>query len=188
MGRTARRHLQKRRRPPPACASPMATRSRRGCRWCASPACRARRDFHDLATHLSRHRERPRRVVAFDYRGRGRSAWRANIADYNPLTEMSDVLRRDGGARHRRAVVVGTSRGGIIAMLMAVARPATLAGVVLNDIGPAIEPRGLARIKTYVGRTPSPDDWSDAAAHPCSACTAPSSPASARPTGRRSRG
>ena len=48
------------------------------------------------------------------------------------------------------------------AMLMGVARPATLAGIVLNDIGPKIEPLGLARIKTYVGRTPAPDDWDDA--------------------------
>ena len=47
-------------------------------------------------------------------------------------------------------------------MLMGVARPNALAGVVLNDIGPVIEPVGLARIKTYVGRTPSPDDWDDA--------------------------
>jgi pimeloyl-ACP methyl ester carboxylesterase len=60
------------------------------------------------------------------------------------------------------AALVGTSRGGIIGMLMAVARPTTVAALVLNDIGPVIEPRGLARIKTYVGRMPPPDDWEDA--------------------------
>jgi pimeloyl-ACP methyl ester carboxylesterase len=60
-------------------------------------------------------------------------------------------------------VIVGTSRGGIIGMMMGTLRPATVAGLVLNDIGPAIEARGLARLKTYVGRTPVPDDWADAA-------------------------
>src|SRR5258708_20292900 len=62
-----------------------------------------------------------------------------------------------------RGVIVGTSRGGIIAMLMGVARPAAIGALVLNDIGPAIEARGLARIKSYVGRTPFPDSWTDAA-------------------------
>ncbi len=121
------------------------------------------RDFHELAVHLSTHRHRPRRVVAFDYRGRGRSQWARSVADYNPLTEMNDVLDGMAALAITRAVVVGTSRGGIIGMLMGLARPATVAGLVLNDIGPVIEAHGLARIKTYVGRTPQPNDWADAA-------------------------
>ena len=76
---------------------------------------------------------------------------------------MQDVLDGMAALGVDRAIIVGTSRGGIIAMLMAVARPSVIAGVVLNDIGPAIEPRGLARLKTYIGRTPAPDDWDDAA-------------------------
>lgn len=119
-------------------------------------------DFDDLARFLSNHRHRPRRVVCFDYRGRGRSAWDKNTENYNPLQEMNDVFDGMAALGINRAVVVGTSRGGIVAMLMGVARPAMLAGVVLNDIGPKLEPLGLARIKTYVGRTPTPEDWDDA--------------------------
>jgi pimeloyl-ACP methyl ester carboxylesterase len=130
---------------------------------CLPGLSRTCRDFEDLAVHLSTHRHRPRRVVCFDYRGRGRSGYDRNTANYNPVTEMNDVLDGMALLGIRRAVVVGTSRGGIIAMLMGVARPAVLAGVVLNDIGPVIEPLGLARIKSYVGRMPRPDDWKDAA-------------------------
>ena len=64
-------------------------------------------------------------MVGFDYRGRGRSAWDQQTShSYNPLTEMNDVLDGMAALGIARAVVVGTSRGGIIAMLMAVARPA----------------------------------------------------------------
>ena len=130
---------------------------------CLAGFTRDSRDFHELAIHLSTHRHRPRRVVAFDCRGRGRSQWAESAESYNPLTEMNDVLDGMAALNIPRAVVVGTSRGGIIGMLMGVARPATVAGLVLNDVGPVIEAQGLARIKTYVGRTPQPDDWADAA-------------------------
>lgn len=129
---------------------------------CLPGLTRNHRDFGDFALALSGHRHRPRRVVCFDYRGRGRSAWDKNPDNYNPLQEMNDIFDGMAALGIGRAVVVGTSRGGIIAMLMGVARPATVAGLVLNDIGPEIEPLGLARIKAYVGRTPSPDDWEDA--------------------------
>ncbi len=130
---------------------------------CLAGLTRSSREFHELAVYLSTHRHRPRRVVAFDYRGRGQSQWDRNPDGYNPLTEMNDVFDGMAALGIPRAVVVGTSRGGIIGMLMGVARPATLAALVLNDIGPVIEGRGLARIKTYVGRTPQPGDWADAA-------------------------
>ena len=130
---------------------------------CLPGLTRTSRDFHALATHLSTHRYRPRRVVAFDYRGRGQSQWDPDAEHYNALTEMDDVFSGMTALGIPRAMVVGTSRGGIIGILMGVARPTAVAGLVLNDVGPAIEARGLARIKSYVGRTPFPDDWADAA-------------------------
>jgi pimeloyl-ACP methyl ester carboxylesterase len=129
---------------------------------CLAGLSRSGRDFGQLGKVLAEHPERPRRVLAFDYRGRGRSAWDGSSDNYNPLTEMGDVFDGMAALGVPSAVVVGTSRGGIIGMLMAVARPTTVAGLVLNDIGPMIEPRGLARLKTYVGRMPAPDDWADA--------------------------
>jgi pimeloyl-ACP methyl ester carboxylesterase len=130
---------------------------------CLSGLTRSSRDFHQLAMHLAGHRHRPRRVIAFDYRGRGGSQWDPDPRNYNPVTEAGDVFAGMAAFAIDRAVIVGTSRGGIIGMLMAVARPAVVAGLVLNDVGPTIEARGLARIKAYVGRTPVPEDWADAA-------------------------
>jgi pimeloyl-ACP methyl ester carboxylesterase len=129
---------------------------------CLPGLSRSSRDFDELARALAGQGLRPRRVLAFDYRGRGRSQWDHTSDNYNPLVEMSDVFDGMAALGVPRAAVVGTSRGGIIGMLMAVARPTTVAALVLNDIGPVIEPRGLARIKTYVGHTPAPDDWDDA--------------------------
>ncbi len=130
---------------------------------CVPGLSRNARDFDALGFYLSTHPERPRRVLAFDLRGRGQSEWARDPAQYTPIVEMHDVLAGMAAFGVARAVVVGTSRGGLIAMMMGVARPAVLAGVILNDIGPAIEARGLARLKTYVGRTPAPSDWEDAA-------------------------
>jgi pimeloyl-ACP methyl ester carboxylesterase len=130
---------------------------------CLPGLTRSSRDFHQLATYLTQHRHRPRRVVAFDYRGRGRSQWDADPGKYNPLTELADILSGMTALGLGRAIVVGTSRGGILGMLMGLSRPATVSALVLNDVGPVLEARGLARIKSYVGRTPSPDDWNDAA-------------------------
>ncbi len=130
---------------------------------CLPGLTRNSRDFESLGQRLAADSDRPRRVVAFDYRGRGRSAWDEQPENYNPLTEMNDVFDGMVALGIPRAIVVGTSRGGIIGMLMGVARPGTVAALVLNDVGPVIEAEGLARIKTYVGRTPEPSDWNDAA-------------------------
>lgn len=130
---------------------------------CLPGLTRNSRDFHALATYLSRHPERPRNVYSFDYRGRGRSQYDRHWRNYTPFTELLDTLDFLTLRGLHRVGIVGTSRGGIIAMLMAALRPTAMGPVVLNDIGPVIETRGLARIIGYVGRMPVPKTWPDAA-------------------------
>jgi pimeloyl-ACP methyl ester carboxylesterase len=115
-------------------------------------------DFEPLARHLSADARHPRRVFALDSRGRGRSGYDPDWRNYNPAVELGDVLAVMGALGLERAVFVGTSRGGILTMLMAAVQPAMIAGALLNDIGPVIEPAGLMRIKSYVGKTSQPRD------------------------------
>ena len=103
-----------------------------------------------------------RRVLALDSRGRGRSERDKNPANYSVPVELADVLATLDAASIPRAIFVGTSRGGILVMALAVARPAAIGAAVFNDIGPVLEMAGLLRIKQYVGRMPRPDSWSDA--------------------------
>src|SRR3954471_8969456 len=130
---------------------------------CLPGLTRTEADFQALATDLAQDTERPRRVIALDYRGRGQSEYDRNPANYSLGVELSDLLTVLGALNLGRAVFIGTSRGGILTMLLGVARPGAIGGVVLNDIGPVIETSGLARIKSYVGKLPQPKNFEDAA-------------------------
>lgn len=130
---------------------------------CLPGLTRNARDFHDLANVLSDPRGHCRDVYCFDYRGRGDSEFAEDWKTYNVLTELADVLDFMTLTGLHDAAIVGTSRGGLLAMAMAVARPTAIGAVVLNDIGPVIEPDGLARLQAYVGRVPLPTSWSAAA-------------------------
>lgn len=130
---------------------------------CVPGLTRTCRDFGFLAAHLATRPRRPRRVLALDLRGRGGSEYDRDAANYTPQREMLDVLDVMAAAGIERAVMVGTSRGGLIAMAIAAARPGALAGVVLNDIGPRIEAQGLMRIAGQLSRMPTPQNWGDAA-------------------------
>jgi pimeloyl-ACP methyl ester carboxylesterase len=129
---------------------------------CLAGLTRNSRDFHDLATALARPDRAGRDVYAVDCRGRGRSEHDRDWNNYSLLVELNDVLDFMTMKGLHDAAVVGTSRGGLLAMMMAVLRPTALGAVVLNDIGPVIERDGLARIVAYVGRVPLPKDWAEA--------------------------
>jgi pimeloyl-ACP methyl ester carboxylesterase len=104
-----------------------------------------------------------RRVIALDYRGRGLSDYDRNPDNYTVQVELADLIAVLTALEAMPAIFIGTSRGGILAMLLAAVRPSAIAAVVLNDIGPVIEPKGLMRIKGYAGRLPQPKDYADAA-------------------------
>jgi pimeloyl-ACP methyl ester carboxylesterase len=131
---------------------------------CLAGLSRNSRDFIDLGRFFAQRAEEPRSVCALDYRGRGLSDHDPNWRNYTPIVEAHDVLAAAAALGIERAIIVGTSRGGIIAMLLGALRPALLAGVVLNDIGPVVEGTGLARIKSYLKRRRPARDWAEAEA------------------------
>lgn len=120
------------------------------------------RDFHELALALSLHAARPRTVYCLDYRGRGQSQWDKDWRNYSAYVELLDVVSFLTLEALDDIAVLGTSRGGIIAMMLAVMRPSAIGCLVLNDIGPVIETAGLARIMGYAGKIPVPRDWEEA--------------------------
>ncbi|MGH6947134.1 MAG: alpha/beta fold hydrolase [Kiloniellales bacterium] len=117
-------------------------------------------DFEELARHLAKQR----RVVRLDYRGRGRSERDPDWRNYRPSMTVADTLQTIAALDLHRILAVGTSFGGGLAMALAVAGPLTLAGAVLNDIAPDIEPRASARILDYVAKDRPQRDWESAIA------------------------
>lgn len=127
---------------------------------CLPGLVRTGEDFADFA------RTQPqRRVVSLDYPGRGQSGRAARVARYAPEQCLRDVLDMCAALHLHRAVVVGTSFGGLLAMGIAAIRPGLLAGVVLNDIGPELGAAGGAFLRGFVGEDPALPSLAASAAH-----------------------
>ena len=116
---------------------------------CLAGLTRDGRDFDFVAPHLS-----DVRLIRLDYRGRGQSDW-ADPSTYQIPIEARDAMEVLDHLGISQCAILGTSRGGLVAMVMAATIKDRLLGVALNDIGPDIDPRGLDVIKDYLGRTPA---------------------------------
>ncbi|QYF93732.1 alpha/beta hydrolase [Massilia sp. PAMC28688] len=119
-------------------------------------------DFDELAPWMA---AMGRRVLAVDVRGRGLSARDPDPRHYNPMTYAGDVMKLAHELGIGRAVFVGTSMGGLITMTLALRRLRLIAAAVLNDVGPVISQKGLARIAGYAGKGCTPASWEEAACY-----------------------
>lgn len=127
---------------------------------CLTGLTRNSKDYHDLATRLSP----SRRVLCPDYRGRGRSAYDADWRNYQPSVYVNDIKHLLASLNVHSVIILGTSLGAFLAMGMAVAAPTLVAGAVLNDAGPDVDPKGLNRILDYIGTDRPQPDWRSAVA------------------------
>jgi len=128
-------------------------------------------DFEPLAAHLAGRY----RMIVPDQRGRGLSQWDADPANYRPDVYAQDMLAMLDGLGIGRVAAIGTSMGGLMAMVMNAMRPGLFSAVVMNDVGPVLELEGIARIQSYVGPAGPMRDWTEAAAR-CRAVNATAFP------------
>jgi pimeloyl-ACP methyl ester carboxylesterase len=102
-------------------------------------------------------------VLCPDMRGRGDSAYARDSATYNPLQYVEDLGELFAQAGIARFVAVGTSLGGLLTMILALQDSSRIAAAVLNDVGPDVDPEGIARIRSYLGKGGSFATWMHAA-------------------------
>lgn len=118
-------------------------------------------DFDDVAPWIA---AQGRRVLAVDVRGRGHSDYDPDPSHYNLMVYADDIVKLAHDLGIERAVFVGTSMGGLITMTLAMRHLHLIGAAVLNDVGPALSPRGLQRIAGYAGKVEPIASWEDAAA------------------------
>ncbi|HUG45848.1 MAG TPA: alpha/beta hydrolase [Sphingomicrobium sp.] len=126
---------------------------------CLHGLTRNSRDFGTLGKRLAG----KWRVIALDFRGRGKSEYDPQSARYSPPTYAADVLELLDLLDIDKAVFIGTSLGGLVTMIVAGFAPQRIAGAVLNDIGPELSAEGIRRISGYVGQPVLFGSWDEAA-------------------------
>ncbi len=120
------------------------------------------RDFEDIAPQIA---AAGRRVIVVEQRGRGQSDYDPQPERYVPPVYAADMIGLLDELGFERVVILGTSLGGLMGMLISAQNPHRIAGLILNDIGPEIETEGLDRIRAYVGpQVSAPADWAEAGA------------------------
>jgi pimeloyl-ACP methyl ester carboxylesterase len=129
---------------------------------CLPGLARSTADFDELAPALAAGATQ-RRVIAIDSRGRGHSDHDADHTNYNCMTELGDIVSVLFELGIGPAVFVGSSRGGVLTMLLGAALPVSIAAVVLHDVGPVHECTGMRRIKSYLGKLPHPQTFEEGA-------------------------
>lgn len=136
--------------PGPAASSPAVI--------CLPGLTRNSKDFNELADKLRAHY----RVICPDQRGRGRSQRDADAAHYQPMRYVQDMLNLLDVLGIEKLAVIGTSLGGMMGMVLLATQPQRITGLVINDMGPVIDPVGIARIISYVGKTAPTANWAEA--------------------------
>ena len=127
---------------------------------CLHGLLRNSRDFEDLAPHLAARY----RVIVPDMRGRGFSARDPVFNNYQLPVYVQDTLALLRGLGAAQVSIIGTSMGGLMAMVLAAKQPGLVTGMVLNDVGPELDPAGIERIRGYAGRTSPVHSWPEALA------------------------
>ncbi|TLY68024.1 MAG: alpha/beta hydrolase [Gammaproteobacteria bacterium] len=127
---------------------------------CLHGLMRNSRDFGELAAHLAARY----RVIVPDMRGRGFSARDPNFNNYQIPVYLQDVLRLLAGLGAARVSIIGTSMGGLMAMVLAGTQAQLVERIVLNDVGPEVDPAGLERIRGYAGKAAPVRSWPEALA------------------------
>ncbi|MDG0979765.1 MAG: alpha/beta hydrolase [Halieaceae bacterium] len=127
---------------------------------CMHGLSRNSKDFAGLADMLSHHY----RVISVDQRGRGRSAYDSNPDNYQPAMYCQDMFTLLDSLGIDEVSAIGTSMGGLMSFIMTTLAPERIKSLVINDIGPEVDPVGLARIQGYVGKLAPPESWQEAVA------------------------
>lgn len=125
---------------------------------CMAGLTRNAKDFQYIANHLA---DRCR-LICVDQRGRGLSEWDPDPSRYSPVTYVGDMMALLGHLGLDQIITIGTSLGGLMTIMMNAMHPGVIKAAVINDIGPEIDPAGIARIKSYVGVGTPPETWDQA--------------------------
>lgn len=126
---------------------------------CMHGLTRNHRDFEPLISKLGDNLD----MIAVDQRGRGQSQWDSQTERYSVPTYVGDMKQLMDLLGLQKVILIGTSMGGLMSMVMMKLFPERISGVVLNDVGPQLEQAGLDRIAGYVGGSPSVTTWDEAA-------------------------